>query len=230
MNKAKKELSKNTNISIIKNIHKTASEYSINSYADNKNDKNKDKLKFHKEGIKIPLFRNSYSSLKNDFERKYLDKKLLSGNYFKKFFYLDSLATKELSFQKKILDIKDSNSKLYFSDFKKELEKDGKMASEEAYRRYLELSDKVSEEMKKAQIDDYMNKKTDINIFDNSNTVLKVLSKYIHNNKEKRINRIKVYSESYKNIKRNNEDKLLNLNNGIKQLNYIISFKNKKIQ
>ena len=129
-----------------------------------------------------------------------------------------------------MLDLKDNNSKLYFDDHKKEFVNDGKMAREEAYKKYMELNNKAMVEVQKVQNDDYMNEKNDVNIFDNSNNVLKVLNKYILSSKEKRVKKFKIYSESYNNIKINNEHKLLSLNNGIKELNYEISFKNKKLK
>ena len=222
---SKKEITNKITLKIPKNMHKNKSTYYINNYSEKKLFYSKSKL-----GIKNPIFKNSNTLLQNDFERKYIDKNLLSKKYFKKFFYLDSLTTKELSFQKKMLDLKQSNSKLYFCDFKKELTSDEKIAREEAYKKYFELNDKAQQDAKKIQNNDFLKEKKDINLFENSNNVLKVLNKYILTSKEKRIKKIKIYSESYKDIKRTNEDKLLNLNNGIKELNFIISFKNRKLR
>ena len=215
-------------LKIIKKISKNTNYNSCKNITENKSSQNPFNLR--KLNIKNPFLKNTDSLLQNDFERKYLDKHLLSKKYFKKFFYLDSLTSKELSFQKKMLDLKDNNSKLYFDDHKKEFVNDGKMAREEAYKKYMELNNKAMVEVQKVQNDDYMNEKNDVNIFDNSNNVLKVLNKYILSSKEKRVKKFKIYSESYNNIKINNEHKLLSLNNGIKELNYEISFKNKKLQ
>ena len=229
VNKTKKEIEKNNNLKITKKIQKNLSDnIIINNYTENKKYKNlfsRQKLK-----VKGPFLKNTDSLLENDFERKYLDKNLLSKKYFKKFFYLDSLTTKELSFQKKMLDLKDNNSKLFFGDYKREFKNGGKVARDEAYKKYLVLNNKAISEIKKIQNDDYMNEKNNINVFESSKNVLRVLNRYIHVNKKKKIKKIKVYSESYKNINRNNEDKLLDLNNGIKELNFIISYKNKKLQ
>ena len=234
MNKTEKELNNNNKLKIIKQLNHNSSEKFIYSYTENKNKNKNNKNIFTQQKLRIksPIIRSSNSLLQNDFERKFLDNNLLSGKYFKKFFYLDSLTTKELSFQKKILDLKDSNSKLYFGDYIKELKNGGKVAREEVYKKYLELNNKAIEEAKKMQIDDFMNcnnKKKDLNLYENSNNVLKILNKFIRSSKEKRIKKIKIYSESFKNIKKNNEEKLLNLNNGIKELNYFISFQNKKL-
>ena len=229
INKTKKEIEKNNNEKIPKKIQKNLSDTRIiNNYTDNK--KYKNLFSRQKLGIKSPFLKNTDSLLESDFERKYLDKNLLSQKYFKKFFYLDSLTTKELSFQKKMLDLKDNNSKLFFGDYKLELNNGGKMAREDAYKKYLLLNNKAMAEIKNIQNDDYMDEKNNINILENAKTVLRVLNKTIHNNKEKKIKKIKIYSESYKSINRNNEDKLLDLNNGIKELNFILSYKNKKLQ
>lgn len=208
--------------------HRINKNKSANNIFNNKYSTKKKDFKRIKSRIKIKKYTNSF--LENDFERKYLDKKLLSGKYFKKFFYLDSLTTKELSFQKKMLDLKSNNSKLFLGDNTKELRNGGKITREEAYKDYLILNDKAQEEANKLQLDNFKNEKTELNIFDDSTNVLKVLKRYIARSKEKKMRRIKIYSESFKDIKRNNDEKLLNLNNGIKELNFMISYKNKKLK
>ena len=208
--------------------HRINQNKSANNIFNNKYSTKKKDFKRIKSRIKIKKYTNSL--LENDFERKYLDKKLLSGKYFKKFFYLDSLTTKELSFQKKMLDLKSNNSKLFLGDNTKELRNGGKITREEAYKDYLILNDKAQEEANKLQLDNFKNEKTELNIFDDSTNVLKVLKRYIARSKEKKMRRIKIYSESFKDIKRNNDEKLLNLNNGIKELNFMISYKNKKLK
>ena len=105
-------------------------------------------------------YSNSYSILENDFERKYMDKSILSSRYFKKISYLDSLIVKELSFQKKILKLKENSSKMYFGIVEKDLNKNKKQAEESAYHTYLILKNKVNEELKKLNMEDYNNKKT----------------------------------------------------------------------
>lgn len=215
-----KEINKNT----LKKINKNSNVYSFNNYIDNKHINNKGKLKIKNN------FKNSNSFLQNDFERRFLDKNLSSRKYFKKFFYLDSLATKELSFQKKMLNLKDNNSKLYFDQYVNEIKNDGIIAREDVYKKYLELNEKAIDAAKKMQEDEFTKEKKNVNFFENPNNIIKVLNRYIFSSKEKKKKKLKIYSESYKNIKRNNEDKLLNLNNGIKELNYIISYKNKKLK
>jgi len=220
---------KNTNNSDSKKIlipkiirNGSADNLYISSYNDKKNQIDKDKPK------KV-LF-NSKSWLENDFEKKNLDKKLLSKNYFKKFFYLDSLTDKELSFQKKILNLKGNNSKLFFGDYTKELKNQGKISKEDTYREYLLVNHKAVKEANKYQIGGLREEKSDYNIFDNSHTLIKVLNKYITSSKEKKLQNMKDYSESCKNINKNNEDKILNLNKGIKEIKNIIYNENKRLK
>ena len=189
-----------------------------------------------------PNFRysNSYSFLENDFERKYLDKSLLSPRYFKKVSYLDSLIIKELSFQKTMLKLKGNSSKMYFGTYEKDLNLDKnnidsvnnnkKEIKQNAYNTYLILNDKANEEVKKLKLEDYNSKRDPTNLLEHQNKVLKIFNKYIRTSKDKAAEKLRVYSESSKNVKRNNEVKLLNLNNGLKELNYIISYKNKQLK
>lgn len=189
-----------------------------------------------------PNFRysNSYSFLENDFERKYLDKTLLSSRYFKKISYLDSLIVKELSFQKTILKLKGNSSKMYFGTYEKDLNiknkniynknNNNKKIKEAAYNTYLILDNKANEEVKKIKLDDYNNRKEPTNLMDYPKNVFKIFDKYIKTSKENYAKRLRVYSESSKNVKRNNENRLLYLNNGIKELNYIMSYKNKQLK
>jgi hypothetical protein len=189
-----------------------------------------------------PNFRysNSYSFLENDFERKYLDKSLLSPRYFKKVSYLDSLIIKELSFQKTMLKLKGNSSKMYFGTYEKDLNLDKnnidsvnnnkKEIKQNAYNTYLILNDKANEEVKKLKLEDYNSKRDPTNLLEYQNKILKIFNKYIRTSKDKAAEKLRVYSESSKNVKRNNEVKLLNLNNGLKELNYIISYKNKQLK
>ena len=62
------------------------------------------------------LFRISKKELPFDFERKYLDKKLLSKNYYNKYMRLEQLTNQELNFQKILLNFKTQHSKNYFSN------------------------------------------------------------------------------------------------------------------
>ena len=89
---------------------------------------------------------------------------------------------------------------------------------------------KANEEVKKLKLQDYNSKRDPTNLWEYQNKVLKIFNKYIRTSKDKAAEKLRVYSESSKNVKRNNEVKLLNLNNGLKELNYIISYKNKQLK
>ena len=183
-----------------------------------------------------PNFKNStsYSILENDFERKYLDKNILTPRYFKKVSYLDSFISKELTFQKTMLKLKGNNSKMFFGTYEKELIikdlNDKKLEKENAYTSYLVLKDKANDEIKKLKLEDYNDKYEKPNIFGYPHNVSKVFNRYIKTSRDNTKRRLRIYSDSSKNVKKNNETRLLNLNKGIKELNYIMSYKNKQFK
>ena len=79
-------------------------------------------------------------------------------------------------------------------------------------------------------IEDYNGKKTQPNILEDSKHIFKIFNKYVQSSREQAAKRLKVYTQSFQNVKRNNEVKLLNLNQGLKELNYLISDKYKLIK
>ncbi len=180
---------------------------------------------------------NSFSILENDFERKYLDKNILTPRYFKKVSYLDSFISKELTFQKTILKLKGNNLKMFLRTYEKELtnidSNDKKLEKENAYNSYLILNDKANNEIKKLNMEDYNDKykqKEQPNIFEYPNNFVKVFKRYAQTSRDNAERRLKIYSEYSKNVKKSNETKLLNLTQGIKYLNYIMSYKNKQLK
>ena len=88
---------------------------------------------------------------------------------------------------------------------------------------------KAVKEASKYQIEGLKEEKSDFN-FLNNHFVLKVLNKYIASSKEKRLLNKKDYSERCKNIKKNNDDKILNLNKGIQEIKNIMHNKNKQLK
>ena len=182
-----------------------------------------------------PNFKNStsYSILENDFERKYLDKNILTPRYFKKVSYLDSFISKELTFQKTMLKLKGNNSKMFLDTFEQDLNENynyKKDIKENAYNTFLFLKDKANEQAKNNKIEDYNGKKTQPNILEDSKHIFKIFNKYVQSSRQQAAKRLKVYTQSFQNVKRNNEVKLLNLNHGLKELNYLISDKYKLIK
>ena len=118
-------------------------------------------------------------NLKKYSELKQKEKYYLTPKYFKKYMHLDNLAKKELDFQKVILSLKASNSKLYYNRFQKELFIVGKDQEEEMNQNYMLINEKVDEKVMKSQ---------------------KEYEKMINNNPSKKQDR-----KSYKNsLKKNN--------------------------
>ena len=192
---------------------------------------------------KSSRYTKSYSFLENDFERKYLDKNFLSPRYFKKVSFLDSFFVKELSFQKKILKLKENSSKTFFDAYEKDfylnlsnynniyaINNIKKKIKESAYKTYLRLNDKAIEEAKKIRSEDNSNKNRTINLLDYPKNMHKIFKKYIQISKDNKAQKSSIYSKYSKNVKKINESKLLNLDSGLKELNYIISYKNKQLK
>ena len=178
-------------------------------------------------------YSNSYSFLENDFERKFLDKSILTSKYSKNISYLDSFTVKELDFQKSMLKLKENNSKMFIDSYEQDLNQNYNYKNdikENAYNTFLFLKDKANDQTKNNKIEDFNDKKTQPNILVDSKHILKVFNKYVESSREKVAKRLKIYSQSFQNVKRNNEVKLLNLNKGLKELNYMISYKNKLIK
>ena len=178
-------------------------------------------------------YSNSYSFLENDFERKFLDKSILTSKYSKNISYIDSFTVKELAFQKTMLKLKGNNSKMFLDTFERDLNENynyKKDIKENAYNTFLFLKDKANEQAKNNKIEDYNGKKAQPNILEDSKHIFKIFNKYVQSSREQAAKRLKVYTQSFQNVKRNNEVKLLNLNHGLKELNYLISDKYKLIK
>ena len=178
-------------------------------------------------------YSNSYSFLENDFERKFLDKSILTSKYSKNISYIDSFTVKELAFQKTMLKLKGNNSKMFLDTFEQDLNENynyKEAIKENVYNTFLFLKDKANEQAKNNKIEDYNGKKAQPNILEDSKHIFKIFNKYVQSSREQAAKRLKVYTQSFQNVKRNNEIKLLNLNHGLKELNYLISDKYKLIK
>ncbi len=92
------------------------------------------------------------------------------------------------------------------------------------------LNDKANEESKKIRSEENTNKSGDINLWGYPKNMHKIFKKYIQISKNKREQRYKIYSEYSPHVKKNNENILLNLDSGLKELNCIISYKNKQLK
>lgn len=161
---------------------------------------------------------------------------MLSNRYFKKVAHLDSLLVKELSFQKSMLKLKGNSAKMFFGIHEKDLDFNNninkiKGIKENAYNTYLILDNKAKEELQKIKLENYNNKNDKANVLDYyQNNIFKMFHKYIQTSKEKATKKLRIYSENAKNVKQNNEKRLLFLNNGLNELNYVISYKNKELK
>ena len=127
-------------------IHKSLSETYVTSNTTNMfNSNSKSKIKYKNRIKSEAEFRQSSNSKRNN------KKHYLSPKYFNKYMYLDKLTKKELDFQKIILRLKINNSKLYYSDFPKEMFMNGKNKEEENNRNYLIINEKINEKVLKNQ-------------------------------------------------------------------------------
>ena len=187
-------------------------------------------------------------NLSNDFDKKNIDKFLLSKNYFNKYIYLDNLSMKELDFQKTILNLKKDHSNGYFKTVKDDFSKSNNEneIEELAYKTFIYLKNKSY---------DNNNNNNNINIenniilnkFQNTNKIKgiftgiftgeknrksiadsfsKVLQKYI--DKENKIKQIKMKLENQEFIKKTNEENLIKINNKIVEINNKIKNMKKK--
>ena len=185
-------------------------------------------------------------NLSNDFEKKNIDKFLLSKNYFNKYIYLDNLSMKELDFQKTILNLKKDHSNGYFKTVKDDFSKSNNEneIEELAYKTFIYLKNKS-----------YDNNNNNINIenniilnkFQNTNKIKgiftgiftgeknrksiadsfsKVLQKYI--DRGNKIKQIKMKLENQEFIKKTNEENLIKINNKIVEINNKIKNMKKK--
>ena len=107
---------------------------SVSSIKSNSNKNNEKKL-------------NSKSMITNGsyiFENRKIDKYIFNNKYFKEYIYFEKLTDKELDFQKKFLESKNNNSKMYFKGFNNELQNNGKISRDEIYNSFLILNNAVN--------------------------------------------------------------------------------------
>ncbi len=159
--------------------------------------------------------------------------------------------------------MKESNSKLYYSDYNEELINGGKISKEDVFKRYLFLNSKAIDKVKEKYFEEAMKEKE----IKEANNIYKSFKKKnslnpknlkrknnlnnngsVGNNKTKGDNErkgdkpkisktllsfISKYNvwqrEDSEEVKKNNQSKIINLNDGIKDLNHIINIKKQKI-
>ena len=189
------------------------------------------------------MISKSYLTSRNDLEIRRFDKNIFSNKYFKESQYFDKLINKELDFQKKFLDLKHKNSKMYFRGFDTDIQNLGKISTEDINNSFLMLNNKASykdvyEFGKKRKMDKNtrvietvfksVSNKTKVGI-EAKSAMRKVLDRYIaerkRNNMKKNISMITTQE-----LNRLNEKSIMELNNSIKGVNMLLISKNKKFK
>ena len=163
--------------------------------------------------IKYKLKRN-YNDLPCDFEKKNLDKNLMTKNYLRKYSYYDKLSTKELKMQKLILYFKHNNT-LYNKKRSVE-EKDGVIGKDDITNISLIINENarvkptVEEKISELNLlkDSFASKENKMSVKMKS-AMSKVINKYISERKKLMSKQKIVDSEE---IKEKNEKSLLQLN------------------
>ena len=194
----------------------------FNNYKNNKN-KNKISSKNH-TSISV--------------ERSKLDKFIFNKKYFKEYVYFDKLTNKELSFQKQFLESKNNNAKMYFKGFDNELFNNGKISRDEIYNSFLILNNNAT--AKEIIYEKNLNKENKQrmimigNVFKSAgnkvkggkeikNAMKKVLDRYIKTQKVERSNiKRKTNMISVEEINRKNEYSIMQLNDNINEINYLL--------
>ena len=177
-------------------------------------------------------------------ENRKIDKFIFNKKYFKQYSYFENLINRELLFQRQFLEQKNHNSKMYFKEYITELNNNGIIPREEIYKSFLILNDKATskernyEKELKIEIE-FKNKPRVLgNMFKSvskkmkegkqiKNAMGKVLGKYLSEQKQKKIHRQLL---NRKDINRKNEVSIMNLNDNIKQINYLLASKSKEIK
>ena len=171
--------------------------------------------------------KKKFNELEIDFEKKNLDKNLMTKSYLKKYSYYDRLSDKELKYQKELLYIKSDNN-LYNSRNNTE-EKNGILGKDDLINISLIVNERAKDKAKSLKEDNLI----DINLLKDSfgtkqnkisvkmkSAMSSVISKYIKERKShtEKENLLKIVK-----IKKNNEKKLLNLDYSINIINNNIS-------
>ena len=192
---------------------------------------NKTKSKGNKK-FKYKL-KKKFKDLEIDFERKNLDKRLMTKNYLRKYSYYDKLSERELKFQKDLLYFK-SNNTLYNTKSKLE-EKNGILGKDDLSNISLIVNERAKEKAKPVVEENLI----DIDLLKGSfgprqnkislkmkSAMSSVITNYIN---ERKNQTEKERLVNNKKIKKDNEKKLFylddsinNINNNISKIKYLI--------
>ena len=178
----------------------------------------------NKPKIKYKLKR-TYNELPCDFEKKNLDKNLMTKNYLRKYSYYDKLSDKELKLQKQILYFKHNNT--LYNQRKTVEEKDGIITKDDIANISLIINENskvkpvVDEKMIELNlIKESLTSKNNSMSVKMKSAMSKVINKYIEERK-KLMNKQKIVNTEE--IKAINDKNLLQLNFSIKNINNSIS-------
>ena len=177
-----------------------------------------------KKKFKLKLNKN-YNELESDFERKNMDKNLMTKNYLRKYAYYDKLSDKELKFQKEILHFKYNNT--LYNKTRTIEEKNGIMGKDDLANISLIINEKakakpvVDKNVIQLNLikDSFGTKQNQISMKMKS-AMSSVISKYISERKS-RVNKQSLIDSDR--IKKLNVKELLILDNSIRNINNNIS-------
>ena len=170
--------------------------------------------------IKFRL-KKKFNELECDFEKKNLDKNLMTKNYLRKYSYYDKLSNKELKFQKRLLYFK-SNNTLYNKKRSVE-EKDGIIGKDDIANISLIINENarvkpsVDENLIQLNLikDSFTSKENKMSVKMKS-AMSRVISKYI-NERRKRLTQVKIINSDE--IKEINDKIILRFDYSIKNIN-----------
>ena len=169
--------------------------------------------------------KQNFNSLENDYEKKNLDKNIMTKGYLQKYFYYDKLSQKELKFQKQFLFLKHNNS--IYNEKNSVEEKNGIIEKDDLANISLIISEKAKENttnkenlMEIELIKDSFGAKQNKMSLKMKSAMTSVINKYIS---MKSSRSIKENSVNVGRIQQNNKRKLLYLDNSINSIDYSIS-------
>ena len=201
--------------------------------------------------IKNDPKKKAFSNLKNlrikttEPENKKVDKFIFNKKYFREMTYFENLINKELFFQKIFLEQKGANAKSYFKGYQNELDSHGIVPREEIMNSFLILNDKATSRErdyeKEMRLEFELRNKPRVfgNMFKSvankmkegkkvRNAVGKVLDKYLLAQKRSKEKKKILFDK--KNINKKNVDSILDFNQSIKEINFLLKTKKNEIK
>ena len=189
--------------------------------------------------------RFKFKAPKDELENRKVDKFIFNKTYFKQLSYFENLINKELFFQKIFLEQREANAKMFLRGYQNEIDSMGIIPREDVLNTFLILNDKVTskdrnyEKELKLEIEFKNKPRVFGNMFKSvsqkmkegkkiRNAVGKVLDKYLLAQKKQKAKRKQKFNK--KDINRQNEVYIMNLNANIKQIKSVQKHKTKQIK